>query len=243
MKTTCALSVLGLLAFSGVAMASPVTSTFNNVSPSVDMALSLISPTPAGGTTSAGLFNWTGTMSNPAGLQGNYLAFCIELTQNVAPGNSYTYDMAPLELAPQPGTSVTPMGGAKASALRELFGRFYSPSFGSDINGPGISAEEAAAMQLSIWEIVYETTPSGGPGPGAAFGLSFDILSGNVFFSGNATVLGLATTFLSALDGTGPQAVDLYALVSDDHQDMIVPGPGALALLGLAGAATARRRR
>ncbi len=243
MKSVMTASIVALVCMAGSASAATVTSTFNGVGPVVNMNFSLTDPTATNGGTQAGVFNWTGTAGNPAGLQGGYRAFCIELTQNVSPNTSYTYQTAALEMAPQPATTVTPMGAAKASAIRELFGRFYSPSFGFDINGPGISNEEAAAMQLALWEIVYETASSSGPGPGAAFGLNFGLAGGNAVFSGNASVLGLASGFLAALDGTGPQALDLIALTSDTAQDMLIPTPGAAVLAGLGLVAAGRRRR
>lgn len=243
MKSVMTASIIALVCLAGSASAATVTSTFNSVGPRVDMNFSVTDPSATSGGTQAGLFNWTGTAGNPAGLQGHYRAFCIELTQHVGAGTTYTYQTAALETAPQPTTSVTPMGTAKASAIRELFGRFYSPSFGFDINGPGISNEEAAAIQLAVWEIVYETASSSGSGPGAAFGLNFGLAGGNAVFSGDAGVLALASGFLAALDGTGPQALDLIALTSDTAQDMLIPTPSATVLAGLGLAAAGRRRR
>lgn len=247
---TASLTCLALFTMTGLAapaMAQFVNSRFVNVDPKRDMSYSITDPTVMSGTTSAGLFNWQGTVTNPVGLQGNYWAFCIELTQHVSGNTNYfgnNYRVRNLEDAPRPTNSVAPMGSQKADALRELFGRFFFPAFGPAINGPGITQDEAAAMQVAIWEIVYETASAAGSGtPGAAYGQNWGLSTGNAVFTGRSQVLTLATSFLNALDGTGRKSYDLYAVSSENNQDMIVPTPGAMALLGVAGVAASRRRR
>ncbi len=245
-RTLSVLTPAALLACSAPAMAQFVNSRFTDVTPRRDMSYAITDPSVGSGTTRAGLFNWQGTATNPTSLRGNYWAFCIELTQHVHLNTNYfgdNYRVRALEDSPRPTNSVTPMGQQKADALRELFGRFFSPSFGPGINGVGITQDEAAAIQVSIWEIVYETASASGNGPGSAYGSSWALNGGNAVFSGSNSVLTLASSFLSALNGQGPKALDLYAISSDSNQDMLVPVPGAAALLGLGSLLAARRRR
>ena len=217
-------------ALSAAAMAScanagfdTICATFNGVSPGSGGQYSLNSGANWNGYGAAGLFNWTRTSGTYAGAQGNFLSFCTELGEHVSGGNNYCYDVVSLEVAPSSGG----MGAAKADLVRELFGRFYTPAFGSIL-----SANAAEAMQLSIWEIVFEN--------GGSLGLG----SGNAQFTNdNAAAVALAGTYLSALDGTGPRNFDIVVMSANGVQDQIIPTPGTLALLGLGALATKRRRR
>jgi hypothetical protein len=200
-----------------------ICATFNGVSPGSGGQYSLNSGANWQGYGSAGLFNWTRTSGTYSGAQGNFMSFCTELREHVSNGNNYCYDVVSLEIAPSSG----PMGAAKADQVRELFGRYYSPAFGSVL-----SADAAAAMQLAIWEIVFETSGSLGLGAGSA-----------QFTNDNAAAIALAGTYLASIDGTGPRNNDIVVMSANGVQDQIIPTPGTMALLGMGVLAAARRRR
>lgn len=205
------------------ASGATVTATFNGVSPGSDGQFSLDYGANWGGTNLAGIFNWTRTGGDWTGLQGNFIAFCTELTEHVSGGGNYTYTVATVENVP---TVLGGMGAAKADQMRELFGRYYSPAFTYALGGT-----QATAMQLAIWEISHEQTAT------------LDISAGSAQFTNNdAAAVALAQAYVSSIDGTGSHDFSIYALAAEGVQDMIVPAPGSLALVG-AGALAIRRRR
>jgi hypothetical protein len=153
----------------------------------------------------------------------SFFAFCIEPREFISEGGDYWYTVAPLS---QGTTNIGGMGEAKALKLEELFGRFY-PVFGVPLD-----QQKAAALQIAIWEIVREDSGT------------LDVHAGNTQFR-NETLVGtidLAQSYLSAIDGKGPRAEGLLALISGSltvpgTQDVIVqdlPEPGTLGLAGLA---------
>jgi len=203
-----------------------VRATFNSVAPNTSCEFSA----DFGGTwkgTLAGGMNWTrdGVMPGSyAGLQGDFRTFCIEVTQNVAFGNSYEYHVVNTENAPTVDPTFSlPMGAFKAGQLSELFGRFYSGlTTGSDYG----------AFQMAVWEIVYEVAQT-----------PLNVDNGRFQIRNAASEQAMANTMLGALTGQGPM-MNLLALTSREFQDQVfVPTPGALALAGMGGLLISRRRR
>src|SRR4029453_7780107 len=108
--------------------------------------------------------------------------------------------------------------------------RLFTNDFGLALT----SAQNSAAFQIAIWDILFDndygsSAPSistyGGAGQ---FGIS----------SGNAATIALAQSWVNAL-GSGSASYPLYQLTSPTHQDFItptapglVPEPSALSLLG-----------
>lgn len=216
-----------LAVIGGQAMAvDTVRATFNSVSPSVGCQFSTDYGSSWTGTL-AGSMNWTRDNVSPgtyAGLQGNFSTFCIEVTQYVAFGGTYTYDVTATPNAPTPDINFNlPMGNAKAALLSELFGRYR--------NGLS-SASDYGAFQMSVWEIVYENPDNG-----------LNVETGLFRIQGAATEQALANSWLGTLDGSGPMMGGLFALSNREVQDQIVPGPGSLTLAGIGGLLASRRRR
>lgn len=211
----------GILAAAGSASAAFVTMTLDSITPKVN-----ISTTRNGGsswqTLSAGRFNWHGAITNPVGLQGDFSAFCIELTQGVSVGNTYSsYEAIQLAAAPQPAASpYAPMGVGDARLISDLWEKHRESL---------TTANDYAAFQIAIWEIVYD----GGE----------DLSAGNFRMRNNNTVKNLAQGWLDGLNDEAPIATYLYALSHENKQDMLVPTPGAAGLMGLAVIVAARRKR
>lgn len=170
-----------------------------------------------------------------------FVAFCIEPLELLPVGSEVPYTVVPLSRA---ATGLGDIGEAKASLIRELFGR-RAPAGGF----AAMTAETSVAFQLAIWEIVSEKA-----------GSTYDLFSGNASFTRTRAT---TSSFLSAglwlkeLDGKGPMAKGLVVLRNgtvgvqgSGSQDLLVfaavPEPATWAMLiagfGLVGAAGRRRR-
>jgi len=162
-------------------------------------------------------------------------AFCSELSE-MAPEITTKYDVFPLEGGPL-GCA---MGAVKADYIRELWGRFYEPSWVG--SGPFTlqQNQQAAAFAAAVWEIIYEDLPisplkwdvkvDGTPCTGGFRSEYVDAITAN--------------SWLHALDGTGPKA-DLRVFAYSGSQNYIaeVPEPVTIALLGIGGALSLLRRK
>ena len=168
---------------------------------------------------------------NPADPRMQYMqdwGFCIEF--NYSSGAWLQYDIMTVEQAPDIGG---PMGQAKADYLRELWAEHID-----DVHNGG--ADQAAAFQAAVWEIVYEDAQAWDAGAWAGTADSFRM-------TGNATVTNLANTWLAdAADVGGPLFGDLVAVSRVGAQDYLVqiPAPGAslLGIIGVGVIAALRRR-
>ncbi|CAN5842022.1 hypothetical protein BH11PLA1_BH11PLA1_24330 [soil metagenome] len=209
-----------ILAAASGASAS-IIATFVSVSPGQGVEFTINSGANWQGTT-AGQFNWVGDASNGLGLDGNFTAFCLDLTQFISGGQVVTFEPLPgVAGGSLPGNPAlgTPIDAPREALISELWGRNYA----------GLSsAQDFAAFQIAVWEIIYDD--------------GLDTATGFAQFRNNAPAIAQADGFLAALDGTGPQA-PLFALTTETAQDMLVPTPGAMGLMGLGLAACARRRR
>ncbi|MBX3379854.1 MAG: Cys-Gln thioester bond-forming surface protein [Phycisphaeraceae bacterium] len=224
MKISTIAAFAGLASVCSLASAAfTVEATYIDTNPGVWGSVSLNSGGSFMGPVKAGQFNWQRTGGTYSGLTGTFATFCIEVHQDIFPGNNYTYDVNTVANAPLPVNILygTPMGAAKADQISELYGRFFA----------GLSTnDQYAAFQLAIWDFVYD----GGGGVGA----------GVFQASGFGAAMALADAWIAAVDGSGPRMAGLGALSSDDWQDQIfTPAPGSLALIGLGGLVATRRRR
>lgn len=119
-----------------------------------------------------GVVNWT-VKKGPSGepnaawvpaVGKAFKTFCIELTQDINPGKTYTYNLVNLKDAPKPGTSQSGgsggMGQNKANAIGALWAANYSstvpPPLGSTAKSKAAANSNAAAFQLAIWKIEYD---------------------------------------------------------------------------------------
>ena len=155
-------------------------------------------------------------------------AFCTELNE-LPPDSILKYNVITLEEGPIPTSFLGgPMGTAKADYIRELWGRFYDPSwFGSD-SFTWKQNSQAGAFAAAIWEIVYEDLP--------ASPLKWDVTVDGAplgrGFRCDYVDADTANIWLHMLDGTGPKA-DLRVFSYNGNQDYIVavPEPATIALL------------
>lgn len=243
------LVAVGSVSVAGVARAESVTATLDGVSPARIVGLSYNDQWL--GNAYAGALNWHGEATNGQGFDGRFTTFCIDLTQDVYLGSTYTYDVVNTNLAPNPLPPTAPvgatgMGATNQQRLENLYALEYD-RIGSD-------DDRGAAFQIAIWEMLFDT------------GATHDVSTGQFAVSGASTdVINLANQFVT--ESTGPLALtfgnQLFALTNATAQDQLYVGPpqspehgppltavptpaaafGALPLLGGLALLKQRRRR
>lgn len=202
--------------------ADVITARLDEVAPKRTVSLSRNSGASFEGV-GAGTSQFTRLGGNYAGpgADGEFEAYCIQLTQSITWGETYDFETRAPELSPLPGQG---MGAARADLLAELYGRFYLPGT--------TSRDEAAAFQLAVWEIVHDD--------------GTDLTSGLIQVEDTGIWFAMAQSWLASLDGQGPRS-QLLAMTHLDKQDHIIlipsaPALGLLAMSGLFAGATRRRR-
>lgn len=179
--------------------------------------------------------NVQGATGAAADLSSTFTGYCIDLEDEIRTGQTHTWDIVDLQDAPD-GAYI--MGDDRADRIRELWGRFHSAVD---------TAIEAAAFQISVWEIIYEPVHQDASAYDVAGGYNGGGVNGGfkITQSWNAslnTLVSTANGWLNALDGSGPMAT-LGGLSNANTQDFVtelpnspppVPAPGAV-LLGAIG--------
>jgi len=180
--------------------------------------------------------------------------FCIDVW-DWAPMNPHSYELKPLDQAPDTGAG--PMGSVRAGYLATLLNTYWDEDdWNSDTSrtfdlGSGSAVysanQVAAAAQAAVWEIVDEfNTDTTGWAGDVVLPSGWDVGIGLFHISDNAIVRDIANVMLSNIVGIGPSSFDNYRAVSNStdashYQDYVVrvPVPGAVLLgmfgLGLAG--------
>ena len=211
----------------------------------------------------AGPEHWhqTGGTLNIGDTNGDFTTYCIEIMQDVVLNSTYNFTVAVVKDAPTPGTLVVPnpgpnlpgpMGQAKADMIGKLWALHHSDTLSNDAANLFDKAAGAAAFQTAIWEIVYENSGT------------LNLSTGDLIATATASsvtssrAISIASSWLSELSNNVTYtAPNLKAISSSGYQDQIfelpvpqgapgTPLPSAacagLALLGLLGASSRRRR-
>jgi hypothetical protein len=153
--------------------------------------------------------------------------FCIELQQQV------THDPIPYEVGPFDSTDVDLDN--RTRVLASLFANWYDEVVATDSNAM------AAAFAMVTWEIMTENFS----GDANDILAQVDLSRGAAQFGDySATAAGFADEMMMQLYVASDSST-LVRYSSDTHQDFVgfVPAPGAVALLGVAGVVSGRRRR
>jgi len=138
--------VVGVMAPMHAATAGTVNLTFNGAAYGYEN-FNLVNGTPSvnDSNQAAGGFKMKVNTSNDSQFKANnsILAWCIELTQSISAGSSYNYTTTDLTSAP-----------SWAGRLQELIAQNYQTVLSA------ANSITSAAMQLAIWEVVYEPATS-----------------------------------------------------------------------------------
>jgi hypothetical protein len=161
----------------------------------------------------AGPEMWHQTSGSPllGDASGNFLTFCVEITQDVYLGSTYGFYTGSVDTAPTPGNPIpgsSGMGTSKAALLKELWARHYTHV---------VDAASGAAFQIAVWDIVYDADFNLGAG-------NFRAYSTNAV---NTLAISLASTWLNDINSNTSHFTDpnLIALKSDCYQDQVTFGP------------------
>ena len=172
--------------------------------------------------TSAGRYNWTvlevADPGNPYGFREGQeiFTFCVEL-QSMGPGPHY-YEFADPDKVPG---SQSGMGEEKAKVLSSL----YLNNFQTAKTG---TKQQAAAFQMCVWEIVYETI--------ADISKPHESLSvggGDITIDGVLATEQLADLWLSKVVLNDKILDELLGLANGQDQMIYVPVPAPFALAGV----------
>jgi hypothetical protein len=131
-------------------------------------------------------------MSGDASLPSSYVTVCTDIEGTLYLGQSYEYATPVTPFSGQSG--VNPQWGTGANSAAEAIQNaahlFYT--YGQ-LTGTGLggTTEQKAALQLAVWEALYDTTASG-----SVTGTRFTVSGGD------ATAIALASSWLSGLDGS-----------------------------------------
>lgn len=201
-KVSIAAAVFGLAIATTSASAGTVNVTYqgSNVfgTPNYSRAVSITSPTYTGGA-QAGAFRLVGDNGF-----GSFVGFCVDLANFMTSGNTYTTS----------GTS------AYNAAVDNNIDKLFTSSYASVD-----TANEAAAFQLAIWEIITDT------------GKSLSLTGGSFLATAGIGVINTANSYLAALSGASTGGYNITYLNSRSSQDLVtvspVPVPAALGMLGL----------
>jgi len=248
MLYTCALAVSGALASAVSAAPLSMSGTFDGFkygSISMNVRAQGIGGDWHRENLATGMLKWS------QGNGGNFNSFCTELTQTINQGEFVTYDTTQLNVAPKPADSRFPhldggMGLFRAGLIQDLANKHYA-SITDNVT--------AAAFQISVWALVYETDGSqivsdGDGSPNNAYH-GIDVLSGSFTLaelgvpgSLRSQVANLANTWLAGLNSVTLSS--LLALSNPDRQDQVIviplPAPVLMAGLGLLAIPLMRRR-
>lgn len=203
-------AAVGGLALTGLARADSVTVTLDNVSPSRIVGITYNNQSL--GSAYAGALNWHGQAANGHDLNGSFSTYCIDLTQDVYLGSTYTYGVVDPSLAPNPlppteSPGSTGLGATSLQRIENLYALQY--------DGIGSDNDRGAAFQIAIWEMLFDT------------GATHDVTAGQFAVTGaSANVVTLANQFVS--DALTPDALsfhyELLALTSPTAQDQLFVG-------------------
>lgn len=190
----------------------------------------------------AGYYRYVGADTNPTQFTGNLGGFCMEPMTGTsaftgfAPFDAFTPSITPDPGSPIPG--VQGMGPERAERLARAVYAAFEPHGGIS-HWDSLSPLEAAALNVAIWEIIYERDDQ-----------VLDATNGFIRFDTavitlvTPTVEQQANQYLAAaVNPDAPAAEGLLGITSVQYQDFLLPTPGAVTLGSLAGILAMGRRR
>ena len=166
--------------------------------------------------------------------------WCVQMFQGLTGGTNYEFDLVEAEMVPQAPPAPGPMGTTKANLMRDAMARWLDAD-SRVIASAGSANAAAAAFSALVWEISHENIGTTDIDT-ALMRLSLSTGAFRSNLTGEAaTIYG---KMVGSLGNGGWLMVDAEGWQSPSAQDQIrlVTGPGALALLAVAGLRGRRRR-
>ncbi len=160
------------------------------------------------GSVYAGELNWNWIGSAPQGFTQSFYSYCVDLL-------NYVQDPQVVSVGSSSGLTGAPYTANGGAAAAWLF-----DTYAGAVHAAG-NAVQAAALQVAIWEVLYDSASNLG--------------SGNVILNTTGAIMSLADTYLAALAGSSYQGSTATVLFTSGGQDQItsrVPEPATVMLLG-----------
>lgn len=220
---TIAFSTVAFIAAAGTASAGTITAKLDT---GLSQGANITASGIYNGNVNTNTFSWTRTDTAGPGVDSSvpvtFDTYCVDLSQNVKDGKTFTFD-------------VISMVDAGYTALQQSLLRNVWTAYKSSAD----SKNEVAALQLAIWEIVYDNDLNTATG-------SFKVNSSNTLKTLAQTLVTAASNLVSN-PAPGFEPLNLVVLRSNTAQDQItevpVPAPGPVALAGLGLLLAAPRRK
>lgn len=186
----------------------------------------------------SGAFQHAFSSADGTGFRG----WCTEFNQGIPLGWTGTFGVVGIDGAPLGGRAADATTTVRSALMQDLFARWIDVETravavaGSDRNAA------SAAFQLLVWEISHENFSTSSLAT-ALPRISLDL--GAFRSAASAGTRSWFDTFASSLGSGGWRSAELEVLMNSTAQDQVrlVPAPGVLATLALAGCAGLRRRR
>jgi hypothetical protein len=156
----------------------------------------------------AGELNWSFNQPVPSGYDQSFYAYCVDLLTNA----SLTQNVTIGSTSGLTGGKYVADAGARVAWLFE--------SFAADVHAAA-QPIQAAALQVAIWEALYDTT--------------LDLTSGNLKLLTSEAIMNQAASYLSQLASAnyaGSVATVLFASNGQSQLMNPVPEPSTLVLMG-----------
>jgi len=186
-----------LLAVAGSLSAASASVTYQINSGGLESFNVQIDSTTINGALAGGIFIKEVSSTDPS-MPKNYTTVCTDIGGSLYLGQSYTYDTPPTGFSGQAGVNPNWGNGTAASetaAIQNAAYLFYNYATltGTQLTSSGLggSTEQLAALQLAVWDVLYNTT---GTGINSIDGTRFSVSDGD------AAAITLAANWVTALN-------------------------------------------